>query len=63
MGLNLVEKILSNASGIKNPVPGDVVIADLSAVMISEALGPIFFHDEFETLGGRLFDPDKVVVI
>ncbi len=63
MPLNLMQKILSRASGIAIPKPGQVLIVEVDAVMISEALGPPFFEKQFQALGARLFDPDKIVVI
>jgi 3-isopropylmalate/(R)-2-methylmalate dehydratase large subunit len=63
MPLTLVQKILRRTTKNPHPRPGDISIANVSAVMISEALGPKFFDDEFRALGGKLFDPDKVVVI
>ncbi len=63
MPLNLIQKILSRASGIAIPKPGQVLIVEVDAVMISEALGPPFFEKQFQALGARLFDPDKIVVI
>lgn len=63
MGLTIVQKILGRFSGTASPRVGDLVVAEVSAVMISEALGPKFFDPEYVRLGGRLFDRDKVVVV
>jgi 3-isopropylmalate/(R)-2-methylmalate dehydratase large subunit len=63
MGLTLVQKILHRFSGTEPPKPGDLLVAEVSAVMISEALGPKFFDAQFMKLGGRLFDNEKVVVV
>jgi 3-isopropylmalate/(R)-2-methylmalate dehydratase large subunit len=63
MPLNLIQMIIGRASGEKEPLPGQVHVVSVDAVMISEALGPPFFTEQFEALDARLFDPDKVVVI
>lgn len=63
MGQTIVQKILSHHTGTVRPRIGDLVVADVSAVMISEALGPKFFDPEYVKLGGKLFDRDKVVVV
>lgn len=61
MGLTLAQKILRTATNTSQPTPGDILTAEVSAVMISEALGPKFFYREFEALGDMFFDPDKIV--
>lgn len=63
MTLTLVQKILSRATGNPLPKPGDRLVVKVDVVMISEALGPKFIDVDFQTLGGHLFDADKVVVI
>ena len=63
MGLTLIQKILSKATGKKSPQPGEILIARVDIVMVSEAVGPKFFNDDFKTLGGHLFDPERVIVI
>jgi len=63
MALTLVQKILRQAAEKLIPKPGDILVARVSAVMISEGLGPKFFNNEFQALGAHLFDPEKIVVI
>jgi 3-isopropylmalate/(R)-2-methylmalate dehydratase large subunit len=63
MGLTIVQKILRRFTGDDAPKVGDLLVAEVSAVMISEALGPKFFDAEFIRLGGRLFDREKIVVV
>lgn len=63
MGLTLSQKIIKASTKITQPDPGDILTADVSAVMISEALGPKFFQRDFRALGGKFFDPDKIVGI
>ncbi len=63
MALTMVQKILKTATRNTLPKPGDILMADVSAVMISEAVGPIFFEKNFETLGGKFFDPEKIIGI
>jgi 3-isopropylmalate/(R)-2-methylmalate dehydratase large subunit len=63
MGFTMVQKILQKVTGNPLPMPGDILVGKVSAVMISEALGPIFFDDDFKALGGNFFNPDKIVCI
>lgn len=63
MGLTLSQKIISAATNITQPDPGDILTADVSVVMISEALGPKFFKHDFQALGDKFFDTDKIVGI
>jgi len=43
MGLTIAQKILGRATGNPSPKPGDILIATVDVVMISEALGPKLF--------------------
>ncbi len=61
MGLTMAQKILKASTGDKLVAPGDILIAEVSAVMISEALGPNFFDKDFQALGGEVFDPEKII--
>jgi 3-isopropylmalate/(R)-2-methylmalate dehydratase large subunit len=61
MGLTLSQKIISAATNITRPEPGDILTADISVVMISEALGPVFLQHDFKALGDKFFDADKIV--
>ena len=63
MGLTMVQKILRQSAGVAIPHPGDILVSEVSAVMISEGLGPKFFDKEFQALGGKLFDPEKIVLV
>jgi 3-isopropylmalate/(R)-2-methylmalate dehydratase large subunit len=61
MGRTIAQKILKSASGDPHVAPGDILIAEVSALMISEALGPKFFKADFDRLGGSVFDSEKIV--
>lgn len=63
MGLTMVQKILRDNLEGKIPIPGDILTLQTAAVMISEAVGPIFFDKDFQALGGSFFDTDKIVGI
>lgn len=63
MCLTMAQKILKTATGNPSPKPGDILMAKVSAVMISEAVGPVFFDSDFQALGGKFFDPEKIVGI
>ena len=63
MGLTMVQKILRQSTGMDIPNPGDILVAKVSAVMISEGLGPKFFDNEFQVLGGKLFDSEKIILV
>jgi homoaconitase/3-isopropylmalate dehydratase large subunit len=61
MGLTLSQKIISAATNITRPEPGDILTADISVVMISEALGPVFLQHDFKALGDKFFDADRLI--
>jgi len=63
MGLTMTQKILRQSTGIDVLNPGDILVVKVSAVMISEGLGPKFFDNEFQALGGKLFDPGKIILV
>jgi 3-isopropylmalate/(R)-2-methylmalate dehydratase large subunit len=63
MGQTIAQKILQKASGDKKVTVNDVLIANVATVMISEALGPHFFANEFHALGKKLFDADRIVCV
>lgn len=60
--MNITEKILARAAGKKIVRPGDIVEAPVDIAMIHEKTGTGFFGN-FEKLGLKIWDKDKVVVV
>lgn len=62
--MNMIEKILANASGKKQVEPGDVVIANVDRMVLhdlsSNLVAKVF---EQEMGGGRIFDPDRIAFV
>jgi homoaconitate hydratase family protein len=61
MAMTLTEKILSKASEKDSVSPGEIVEAKIDIALTHETLGPIAFQ-EFEKIGGKVWDPDKITV-
>jgi len=61
MAMTLTENILSKASGKSSVSPGDIVEAKIDIALTHETLGPIAFQ-EFEKIGGKVWDPDRITV-
>jgi len=61
--LNIVEKILARASGLRRVEPGQIVDAKVDVAMFHDLTGPRTI-ESFEQIGvDRVWNPDKVVVI
>ncbi len=60
--MNITEKILARAAGKKIVRPGDIIEAPVDIAMIHEKTGTGFFGN-FEKLGLKIWDKDKVVVV
>jgi len=62
--MNMIEKILAKASGKKEVVPGDIVIANVDRMVLhdlsSNLVSKVF---ENEMGGGKIFDPDRIVFV
>jgi len=62
--MNMIEKILANASGKKEVVPGDIVVANVDRMVLhdlsSNLVSKVF---ENEMAGGKIFDPDRIVFV
>ncbi len=63
MGMTLAEKILSNKAKKEFVVPGEIVIVPVDCAMMTDILGPRIISDEFNRLGKKIKNPDKVVII
>lgn len=61
--MNIVEKILARASGLRRVEPGQIVDAKVDVAMFHDLTGPRTI-ESFEQIGvDRVWNPDKVVVI
>jgi homoaconitate hydratase family protein len=62
--MNMIEKILAKASGGKEVIPGDVVVANVDRMVLhdlsSNLVSKVF---ENEMGGGTIFDPDRIVFV
>ena len=62
--MNMIEKILAKASGKKEVVPGDIVVANVDRMVLhdlsSNLVSKVF---ENEMGGGTIFDPDRIVFV
>ncbi len=62
--MNMIEKILAKASGKKEVVPGDVVIANVDRMVLhdlsSNLVSKVF---EQEMGGGTIFDPSRIAFV
>ncbi|MBI2318827.1 MAG: 3-isopropylmalate dehydratase large subunit, partial [Betaproteobacteria bacterium] len=62
--MNMIEKILAKASGRKEVVPGDVVIATVERMVLhdlsSNLVSKVF---EKEMGGGTIADPDRIAFV
>ena len=62
MGKTVIEKIIEHNTG-KEVKPGDIVTVNVDRVMIHDIFIP-FVAEKFREMGfGKLWDPDKVVLI
>jgi 3-isopropylmalate/(R)-2-methylmalate dehydratase large subunit len=61
--MNITEKILAKASGKKTVAPGEIVDANVDALMIHDLTGPLAV-ESFKKIGAeKVWDNEKVVVI
>lgn len=63
MGNTIIEKIIKHNTGAAQVKPGDIVTVNVDRVMIHDIFIP-FVAEKFREMGfGKLWDPDKVVLI
>jgi 3-isopropylmalate/(R)-2-methylmalate dehydratase large subunit len=61
--MNIIEKILANASGKQQVSPGEIVEANIDAAMIHDLTGPLAIKS-FRKIGAKkVWDNNKVVII
>jgi 3-isopropylmalate/(R)-2-methylmalate dehydratase large subunit len=61
--LNLIEKILSRASGEKEVVPGQIIDANIDHAMINEITGYLVAQYFREVGAKKVWDPEKVTIV
>jgi len=61
--MNIIEKILANASGKKHVSPDDIVEANIDVAMTHDLTGPLAIKSFREIGTKKVWDKDKVVII
>lgn len=61
--MNIIEKILANASGKKHVSPDDIVEANIDVAMTHDLTGPLAIKSFKEIGAKKVWDKDKVVII
>ncbi len=63
MGLTLAEKIMTRATGGDDVTAGEFVVADIDLALVHDIFAASVFDMLEEVGGGKVFDPDKAVVV
>ena len=63
MAATLAEKIIARACGRDSVRPGEILTAKVDLLMMHDSGGPRRVASRLETLGAKVWDPDKVVVV
>jgi 3-isopropylmalate/(R)-2-methylmalate dehydratase large subunit len=61
--MNIIEKILANASGKREVSPGEIIEANIDAAMIHDLTGPLAIKSFREIGAKKVWDSNKVVII
>ncbi|PVX26169.1 MAG: 3-isopropylmalate dehydratase large subunit, partial [Candidatus Bathyarchaeum sp.] len=61
--MNIIEKILANASGKSEVVPGEIVDANIDVAMTHDLTGPLAIKSFNEIGAKKVWDNNKVVII
>ncbi|MGW8289268.1 MAG: aconitase family protein, partial [Candidatus Bathyarchaeia archaeon] len=61
--MNIIEKILANASGRKHVSPDDIVEAKIDVAMTHDLTGPLAIKSFREIGAKKVWDKDKIVII
>ncbi len=61
--MNVIEKILANASGKREVVPGEIVEANIDCAMVNEITGHLTIKYIQELGVERVWNPDKIVMV
>lgn len=60
--MNITEKILAKAAGLKEVKPGQIIEVNVDAAFTVEKQGPLFFK-EFREMGLKIWDKEKAIVL
>ncbi len=63
MGSTLAEKIMARAAGRDEVAAGEFVVADIDLALVHDIFAASVFDTLAEVGGGKVFDPEKVVVV
>ncbi len=61
--MTVTERIIARAAGIKEVRPGDEVWARIDLAVMNDSSGPRRIAPVIERLGGKLWDPSRVVLV
>jgi 3-isopropylmalate/(R)-2-methylmalate dehydratase large subunit len=61
--MNIIEKILANASGKQQVSPGEIIEANIDAAMIHDLTGPLAIKSFREIGAKKVWDNNKVIII
>ena len=61
--MNILEKILANASGKQQVSPGEIIEANIDAAMIHDLTGPLAIKSFREIGAKKVWDNNKVIII
>jgi 3-isopropylmalate/(R)-2-methylmalate dehydratase large subunit len=61
--MNIIEKILANASGKQQVSPGEIIEARIDAAMIHDLTGPLAIKSFREIRAKKVWDNNKVIII
>jgi 3-isopropylmalate/(R)-2-methylmalate dehydratase large subunit len=62
MGKTMTEKLLANASNLKDAVAGEYVVADVDYVMAHDSTGPLAIQGVAE-IGKGVFNTERVIIV
>ncbi|MEM2904862.1 MAG: 3-isopropylmalate dehydratase large subunit [Candidatus Bathyarchaeia archaeon] len=63
MGMNVAEKILARASGLRDVAPRQIIEARVDVAMFHDLTGPLTVKSFREMGGDKVWDPNRVVVV
>jgi 3-isopropylmalate/(R)-2-methylmalate dehydratase large subunit len=61
--MTLAEKILAHASGKDRVTAGEFIVADIDLALVHDIFAASVFDKLVEVGGGKVFDPDKAIVV
>ena len=60
--MNIIEKILANASGAKEVQPGEIIEAQVDLAMTHDGTSPPTINT-FNKIADKVWDPDRIVLV